>query len=140
MRLNIGMGLETADAMRWLEPADVAAATGVRVGVAHPVETPDTYGARFDGEDARGRYHFEVHSLRGGNPAEWIDTQAEHFARRRALPDFADYARAGSDTDDDDACFARCADACFAAYAHGPGVATTRAAERLLRRLFDWPE
>lgn len=137
-------GIDCGDPRRWLSPAQIADITGVAVGEPVEVDDDDTFGVRFT--DTSGTFTVEVRSIReeilpryGGNPGTWIDEQAARHPEHHVVDRFADYAVTASDGPDQATCFVWCADSCFVASANGPGD-VRRVPERLLRRLYDWPE
>lgn len=140
-------GGDLSNPATWFTPASVAAITGVTVGEPAYLDSPDTWGVAFTGSDGRGDWRFEVHSVdenvmlsHDGHPSRWIDSQVASYPSRRVVDTFGDYCVAASDGDSLHWCFVWVADSCMFASARTPGVDGTKACEKLLRHVYDWPE
>lgn len=140
-------GCDLSNPETWFTPASVAAITGVTVGEAEYLSSTDARGVAFTGSDNLGDWRFEVHSVdenvmlsHDGYPSRWIDSQVASYPSRRVVDTFGDYCVAASEGDSLHRCFVWVADSCMFASARTPGVDGTKACERLLRDVYDWPE
>lgn len=139
-------GCGSANPLQWISAADMSAVTGVAVGAGTEVGTAETFGVAFDGSDARGSFHFEIHSVdedvigRYRGCRHWIDEHAATHERHRVVTSFGDYTVTAADADSHFRYYAWVADACMYADARTPGIDMTDRLEGVLRRIFDWPE
>ena len=140
-------GSDLSNPQTWFTPASVAAITGVTVGEAEYLSSPDAWGVAFTGSDDLGDWRFEMRSVdenvmlsHDGYPSRWIDSQVAGCASKRVVDTFGDYCVAASDRDSLHWCFVWVADSCMVASARTPGIDATKACEKLLRHVYDWPE
>jgi hypothetical protein len=142
---SVAEGADLADKKWWPTATDVATISGVPVGAPVDVETPESFGWRFTGSDARGAYTFEIHCVRedsmvaAGSARAWIDPHAAAHGRHEPIANLGDYAVAAADGDARFVCYCGVGDALFYVEATSPGVDEGKAVEGIMRKLLDWP-
>jgi hypothetical protein len=135
----------SADPRSFISPADVAAITGIEVDDGTPARTDATSAIVFTGSGPGGICRFEVHrvddaslSAVGGDPRRFIDARMSALADRE-VRDWGDYTVVGRAADHAE-CWSWVTDSCFGATVFLPGADERTTAEKLLRRVYDWPD